>query len=77
MCAAAMSGLFPQSIIEEWLCDIGCGYDLVDKRDVVELLDGVQRADKTVVFETAGGDVPADSVLPMCVKEIDADIEER
>ena len=39
---AAAPGQAPISMIKEWLIDTGCGYDLVDRRDVAPLKDAIE-----------------------------------
>ena len=72
--ATVTSCTTPTSCVTEWLVDTGCGYDLVDMTDCKELVHLSQKTDRPMVFDTAGGEVTADRVLPMRVDAIKANI---
>ena len=65
----------PPSTIYEWLIDTGCGHDLVEKSDVAALASLFRPAPERVVFDTAGGEVPADKAVSMHTPAITQQIE--
>ena len=62
-------------MVKEWLIDTGCGHDLVSKDGVQMLKPYFRDASEKVVFDTAGGEAPADTVVPMYVPDIGEAIE--
>ena len=50
--------------MEEWLVDTGCGYDLVCRANIENIKKHIEEG-REMVFETAGGEVPACEVIPL------------
>jgi hypothetical protein len=50
--------------VKEWLVDKGCGYDLVCRADIEKVKKYIEEGNE-MIFETAGGEVPARDVIPL------------
>jgi len=63
-CSNQPAAAAPLSEVKKWLVDTGCGHDLVCKAEVEKVIEYVEKG-KTLVFDTAGGEVPACNVIPL------------
>ena len=65
----------PNTLVKEWLVDTGCGYDLVDKSETSVKDNELQQAGEKVIFDTVGGEIPADKVIPLYVPALKQSIK--
>ena len=72
---ALQVGATPDSPIQQWLIDTGCGHDLVAIREVRALQAMFRKANIPIMFETPGGKTPGDQCLLLHVGELDETIE--
>ena len=54
--------------------DIGYGFDLVSRAEVDRVQDRIESASKTIIFDTAGGEVPAGDVTPLFLPHMQEEI---
>ena len=60
----------PNTVVEEWLVDTGCGHGLVDKGEISVKEAYLQESGEKVIFATAGGEILASKVIPLYVPEL-------
>ena len=65
----------PDSPIEVWLIDTGCGHDLVGRKEVESLKAMFRKAGIPIMFQTAGGASLGTECLELHIGELDEVIE--
>ena len=58
-------------LVQMWLVDTGCGYDLVSKREVALMKICVEKAKHTITFHTANGPTVTEDVANVYMQELD------
>ncbi len=72
---ALQVGATPDSPIQQWLIDTGCGHDLVAIREVRALQAMFRKANIPIMYETASGTTPGNQCLLLHIGELDDTID--
>jgi hypothetical protein len=57
-------------LIQTWLVDIGCGHDLISKRDLKNVFIRLVKAESPLTFNTANGKTTAKELAPLYCSEL-------